>query len=192
MDTIFDLDKEFDPALSKEYTEEALERLLSESEVKTTRKNCKKISPFTMGKRLSPGDAKGRFERYQFLYYMALKQRECKEKGYSVYDCIKNPSQRYVDLYSKMIFDIQRKVSVLIRLSTEESRSGGLDGKVDAQPYEKQGRYDESIHAVLCLVDSVMLNLLESFKGTDFNVISSQAELFLQELKELSKKIISE
>lgn len=156
MSTIFDLDAVYDEKLKKEYSQIKLSDILAESgnekkeklgpeyEIKKARKFCKDLCPSSMEENSRPKDPKKRFERLQFLYYMIIKERECRNKGFSLSNVIRHPSERYLDLYNEMILDIQKKVSKPVLESCDS-----VTGRSDDKPY------DENIHAIQEYVNTI-------------------------------------
>lgn len=166
MSTIFDLDAVYNEGSKNKYSQKELARILAETGsekrkapdgeyvIKRALEFCKELCPSSMEENSRPKDSKKRFERLQFLYYMIIKEHECRNKGFSLSNVIRHPSERYLDLYNEMISDIQEKVSKPVLESC-----GPIPGQSDKEPYV------ECIHAIQEYVNTIAATLRNMYDG---------------------------
>lgn len=190
MGSIFDLDAIYDEGKKREYSlsklQEALPPLKNKPnasikpEVDRTRNLCAELCPMTLGGKPFPKTPEEKFCYLQFLYYIITKNRECKAKGYSVFDSIKNPSARHLELYTEMIGDIQPKVSKAAYVVTNGSK---FETWLDSKPKSPdKGRYDDSIRIIQESADLVTKALVYAYDSdeSDLNDLKNRERLFLE------------
>lgn len=194
---IFDMDKRYEECNNDFYTRANLIKILeltekdykpSEYEYKATIKRCAELCPMTFAGKpypKAPKAPKERFEYLQFLHYMIERNRRCKENGYSVFDCITTPSERYLSLYVEMMGEIQEKVSEAAQSIAIGSRSA----EFEPTQYEKIG-YDDSLHALHQFADTIAQTLIYAYNFGDeaLNILADRELLFYGEMERLKKE----
>lgn len=171
MVNIFAMNEKYQDHYDQEYTRNHLIEILelsrndestSEFEYKSAKKRCAELCPMTFAGKLLPKAPKERFKYLQFLHYMIEKNRRCKEKGFSVFDCIETPSEWHLDLYNEMIKEIWKKVSINAHtLAGNKVRKKVsinariLASEVDYDITESPRKYDDSIHACQQFADRI-------------------------------------
>lgn len=194
MDNIFGINAIYKDSDKTSYTRTHLIEILNQSlepdksseyEYKKAKKRCAELCPMTFAGKSFPKAPQERFEYLQFLYYIIEKNRRCKEKGYSVFDCISAPSGRYFSLYAEMMGEIQEKVSK----AAEFIAIGATSTEFEPAQHGKIG-YDDSIHTLQQFSDLIAQTLDSAYNfGRDaLNTLKNRETLFYGEINRLKKE----
>lgn len=158
-------------------------------------------------------DRERSFEYLQFLYYMIVINRLCNQKGlsaftgpktpseqyrimvkenykrkqneFSFFSCLKNPSERYLPVYNKVIGEIRRKISTKAYVI----EGGPNDFQIESEQAAK-GRYDDSIHALQQFVDLISQTLIYAYNFGDdaLKTLKDREQLFRTKIEPLMKE----
>jgi len=177
------------PALAKEASEQDVsakgvsEKEASEEEASEEEVSEREVTAKEVPEEAESESAKERFHILQFLHYVIMKNRRCRESklSLSVYDCLQTPSARYLDLYSEMIREIWEKTSKEVRHfvycgDTNEDLSVPFD----------HGRYYYSAHIPQTFIDLIAHSFIYSYvSNTELPInFDRQISLFLERMQE--------
>lgn len=169
---------------TRKYFVEGLQ-LASASEYRTMQKHCKRLCSITFKE--FPRAPMKRFEYLQFLYYVLEKEREFwgKQRDFSIFDCVENPSERHLSVYTTMIKEIRNKVSEATRKTTDSPSVDSAEAmRTDA------GRYDASIHDLQQRADLIAqtLNCAYDYGPEALEILKQRERLFYKEMDRLETK----
>ncbi|MDE7243815.1 MAG: hypothetical protein K2O18_07555 [Oscillospiraceae bacterium] len=186
MRNIFLLNADFRKSLQNEYSFLKLKMILqdesddstrAEYAIKKAREQCKEIFPSFRQIKFRNISATDKFQYLKFLYYVIRKNFECEKNGFSLFPCIKKPSERYLSLYTNVMSEIKQNVTDTVRLEIEKQHPSKINDE-SQQNKQKQAYYADSIHTIQQYIELIALCLFPSYIGKPYNELQRDEEYF--------------